>query len=177
MCENFQGCQESYQIVWNVFRLSGNFQGCLKTFQVVWNVFSLSVSFTYCLKNFPHCLETFQINCKLSQLSGKFTDYLERLQVVCKLSKIYVRFPYCLELSHKVNMMWTFLLSRHNCFGSRAFQSFRPPQFLFVHTLYFNYAPFIYLFTHFLCRKIWIYAKVCSPESCQLFCFWLQDIK
>ena len=103
MCENFQDCLESYQIVWNVFRLSGNFQGCLKTFQVVWKVSSLSVSFTYCLNFFFSRLSgNFPENCKLSWLSGKFSDYLEGLQVVCKLSKFYVHLPYYLESAQSV---------------------------------------------------------------------------
>ena len=55
--------------------------------------------------------------------------------------------------------------------------------FFLVHTLYFNYTPWLQkLIQTLFCRKIWIYAfvdvrkvlhtRVCSPESFQLFCLW-----
>ena len=91
--------------------------------------------------------------------------------------------------SHNINMMWTFKLSRPNCFGYRAFQSFRWPCFSVVRPLYFNYAPlsqnlnyalFVakFEFMHFFVVRKVLHAKVCSPESFQLFFLcWLNMVQ
>ena len=63
----------------------------------------------------------------------------------------YTSRPYTIWYrSHKINKMWTFQLSRSNCFGYIALQSFRRPCFLFVFPLYCNYATLLHILIYTL---------------------------